>query len=1075
MSRFSVLFLGLLAMACLTLPAQEPSPANDWENPAVQHVGTEAPFATFRAYPTAAEALAGKPSPFYESLNGDWRFHWVPKPADRPADFWKSDFDDSSWKTIPVPSNVEIQGYGIPIYTNVPYPWKEKNPPFIPHDNNPASSYRRTFTLPSDWQGREVFLTFDGVNSFFYLWVNGRKLGFSKDSRTPATFRLTDVVKPGENVVAVEVYRWNDGSYLEDQDFWRLSGIFRDVTVWSAPKVRIRDFEVRTPLDAEYRNASLDLAVWVKNETAKPQDVAVKGELKDPSGKVVWSGVVGQAGVNPGEEARIAASQPVADPLKWSAEIPNLYTLVLSLEQGGKVVEAVPWRVGFRSTEVRDGHFLVNGKPVLIRGVNRHEHDPDLGQVVTRERMIQDITLMKQNNINAVRGSHYPNVPEWYNLCDQYGLYVVDEVNIESHAFGAYAGNLLAQSPDWTAAHMDRTRRMLERDKNHACIVIWSLGNEAGQGDNFKTTYAWLKQRDTRPVQYEGAWTLEYTDIVCPMYPYPGPMMNYENDASQQRPYIMCEYLHAMGNSCGDMQVYWDPIYKGARRLQGGFIWDWVDQGIRTPVPASGKIEQIENPRSLPLDPRLGTFWAYGGTFGPPGTPTDGNGVADGLVDADRVPQPELNEVRKVYQPIQFKVIDAARGEVEIKNWNDFLSSGDWLDASWSLVSEGRIIQSGKLADFSLAPREAKTVRIPFQPFTPVPGAEYFLEVSFTLKADQSWARAGHEVAWEQFELPVSVAMEIKPAAGAPLEVAESPEAVMVTGEGFSATFSPKTGLLVSLKEGASELLESPLQPFFWRAPNDNDRANDMVNSLGVWRKAHESWQLQHLAVSRTGDGSVEIAADGTIQAVSSPYHLKWTVYPDASIEVAASFTPGTETKVPQLPRFGMQTTLRPGYEQITWLGKGPHETYWDRQDARVGLYSGTVTGQACYYIKPGETGNKVGVRWIALTDPKGRGLLAVGQPFLSANALHHTTEDLFNDKIHSNSYPYQLPKRDAITLDLDWNQRGLGGINSWGATASPQFLLEPKPYSYSYRLKLLKGGEDLASLARTLRRETTP
>ncbi|HTJ78180.1 MAG TPA: glycoside hydrolase family 2 TIM barrel-domain containing protein [Rariglobus sp.] len=1047
-----------------------PSSTPEWQNPAALHEGTELPFATGNTFPDARAAVAkDATSPFYRSLNGEWKFQWVSKPADRPLDFWRVDFNDTDWKTIPVPSNVEVQGYGIPIYTNIRYPWKKAEPPLIPDDFNAVSSYRKTFTVPKNWAGREVFLTFDGVNSFFYLWINGTKVGFSKDSRTPATFRITSYLKPGDNVIAAQVFRWNDGSYLEDQDFWRLSGIFRDVTLWSAPATHVRDFQVRTPLDAAYHDAILDLTAWVKNYSTQPRDISVEAALLDPSGNRVWLGPVGHALLDANGEAELHVTQPVANPLKWSAETPNLYTLVLiQRDASGRVIEAVPSRIGFRTSEIKDGQLLVNGKPVLIRGVNRHEWNPDLGQVMTRELMIEDIVLMKQNNINAVRTCHYPNVPEWYALCDEYGLYLVDEANIESHGMG-FGDNSLSKKPAWGPAHLDRTVRMVERDKNHPSVIVWSLGNEAGFGVNFEQDYTWIKQRDpSRPVQYEPAGENAFTDIVTHMYASPESAIRYDKDPSKNRPFIQCEYAHAMGNSTGDMWSYWRPIYAGAKHLQGGYIWDWVDQGLRTPVPASLKVEPLENPRSIPLDPKLGTFFAYGGTFGPKDIASDGNFCANGLVNADRVPHPGLAEVKHIYQPIQIAAANLAADEVELQNWNDFLPAEAWLNARWSLVCEGRTLQSGALADLALAPREHKKIHVPVKSFTPIPGAEYFLELSFTLKTDTAWAKAGHEVAWEQFLLPVSAPVAASAKRPPALKITDANGSITFAGPGFEGVIDRSSGLLSSLKTAGQELLDAPLRPDFWRAPVDNDRGNKMPERLGLWRKAHETFQARQVTVASVDAGTLKVTVDGVIAAASdSPYQLVWTITGDGSIGVSASFTPAPDSKLPELPRFGMQTTLRAGYEHLTWLGKGPQETYWDRQDARVGLYSGSVRDQAFPYIKPGETGNKEGVRWIALTDPKGRGLLAIGDPLLSANALNYTTDDLFCATQHENCYPYQLPIRDTVTLNLDLQQRGLGGDTSWGAMPHTPFQLKAMPYAYAYRLQVLHGGEDLPALAR--------
>ncbi|HEY8996074.1 MAG TPA: glycoside hydrolase family 2 TIM barrel-domain containing protein [Lacunisphaera sp.] len=1079
-----IAFFGIMPAFLVAAPAE--SGGVPWQDPSALHEGTEAPSATMTIFanPDAARTMDRSRSPFVVSLNGQWKYHWSATPAERVPEFWRADFNDSAWNTIRVPSNPEVEGYGIPIYTNITYPWKPATPPFIPTDAlNHVSSYRRAFTVPAGWAGREIFLTFDGVNSFFTLWLNGVKLGFSKDSRTPATFRLTPHLRPGENQLAVEVIRWCDGSYLEDQDFWRLSGIFRDVTLWSTPPVHLRDFFVQTKLDAAYRDAQLDLAVELKNYSAAAQATAIEAALLDSTGRTVLAEKLPVTTTPADGTASVRVSLPVANPLKWSAETPHLYMLLLTTKDAqDRVLEVIPWRIGFRSTEIKNGQLLINGQPTLFRGVNRHEWDPDLGQVVTRERMIEDIRLMKQNNVNAVRTCHYPNVPEWYALCDEFGLYVIDEANIESHGMG-YDEKTLAKNPLFADAHLDRTIRMFERDKNHASVVAWSLGNEAGAGENFARTYAWLKAHDaTRPVQYESDRSFAVSDVVCPMYPSPESVHVYAA-LPREKPFIMCEYAHAMGNSTGGIWAYWRPIYDGAPQLQGGFIWDWVDQGLRTPIPASRKIERLDNPKSLPLDPQLGTFFAYGGTFGPAGVASDGNFCANGLVSADRTPHPGLAEVKKVYQPIQLRAVDLARGVIEIKNWNDFLPAEAWLDADWRVVSEGTVIQEGRISPLNIPPRGFEQLGLPLSPIVAIHGAEYFLEVSFKLKADTPWAKAGHEVAWEQFKLPGSWntgPMTVTTPSLAhlpPLAVQHSDDRIVVSGDGFRAAFSEKTGFLVSLGSGGTELLAAPLTPHFWRAPVDNDRGNHMAEpstnprqrSPLVWRTAHEQWSATSVTVRERGGHAVEIAVTGAYPDLGQQM-ISWTVLASGDIEVATTWQPPRENALrpPESPRFGMQTTLREGFDDLTWLGKGPQETYWDRQDARVGLYRGKVAAQYFDYIKPQETGNKEAVRWLALTDAAGRGLLAIGEPLLSANALHYTTEDLFCASQHENFYRYLMPDRKTVTLNLDLKQRGLGGDDSWGALPHGDYRLAAVwPTSYRYRLHVLHGGEDLAAVAR--------
>jgi beta-galactosidase len=1077
---------GLAFLAVLPQHAfsQDASKRPEWADETRLHAGTVEPFATMDLYPDEETAMAAEAGERVHksrlSLNGQWKFHWVDVPEKCVDGFWKTDFDDSQWGMIPVPSNVELEGYGYPIYTNVVYPWRECTPPNIPGGYNPVSHYRRTFSVPKDWTGDEVYLTFDGVNSFFYLWINGEKIGFSKDSRTPATFDVTKYLHPGENLMAVQVFRWNDGSYLEDQDFWRLSGIFRNVYLWSAPKIHLRDYEVQTRIDDDYAGATLRVLADVQNLSGADGAYQVTARLLSPNGTEMASFAADYEQVARGSESKVVLERRLTpSPALWSAETPVLYTLLISLhDKEDNVLETIRAKVGFRSTEVRDGQLLVNGQPVLIRGVNRHEWDPVTGQVMTRERMVEDILLMKRNNINAVRTCHYPNVPEWYSLCDEYGLYVVDEANVECHAYMQ-----LSSEPSWQAAYMDRTRRMVERDKNHPSVIIWSLGNESGMGDNLRSTYVWLKERDpSRPVQYEGDRSTEISDIVCPMYSWLDTVKNY-GSLPRPKPFIMVEYAHAMGNSCGGFKEYWEPIYNGAAQLQGGFIWDWVDQGLRTPVPEGRGVVEMENPKSVPYNPTLGYFFAYGGTFGPKGVTSDGDFCCNGLVSADRKPHPSLDEVSRVYQPIQMRAGNLLNYEVEITNWNDFTDLKDWLVGSWTLLENGRPIQQGGIEEFTLGPRETRTLEFPVEaPQNAQPGAEYILDVSFRLKHDMPWAPAGYEVAWDQFPL---VALEQPEDAAAdyssalPLTLAQSPDLYVVSGDGFSVAVSRKSGLITSIRSGDTELLEAPLGPNFWRAPTDNDRGNRMVDTtpsrdswhpagVGTWRKAHESWKVMQVDAEKLPDGSIRISVDGGMTEPQCSLSLSWTVTPVGGIEVEESFLPSNAGLLPELPRFGMMTTLKPGFDNLRWYGKGPQETYWDRQTARVGLYVGKVAEQYCTdYVMPQESGNKEDVRWLTVTNKSGAGLRIVGRPRVSVNALNHTDDDLFYPSQMGNYYPYQLPNRDTTTLHIDLHQRGVGAADSWGARAWPQYLLDAMPLIFNYHLEILKAGNASTSIWR--------
>lgn len=1056
----------------------------DWSNQQAVSEGLESPAAPATIFADEESALRSyrQDSPFHITLNGEWRFHWTPNPGQRPMEFWKPGFDDSKWSLIPVPSNVELEGYGVPIYTNVPYPWKSRTPPVIPPEQNSVCHYRQSFRLPKNWKNREVFLCFEGAGSFLSVWLNGRKLGFSKDGRTPATFRITDHLKAGENLIAVEVFRWNDGSYLEDQDMWRLSGIFRDVHLWSSPRTHIRDFEILSTPSPDGKEARVCVKVEMRNlnrQTAS--NFRLEVALRSPEGDEIFRTLHHLPSIPTGGVHTEEVTHTVDNPQLWSAETPRLYPLTISLKDGEKTVQATSWKVGLRSVQTTEGRLLVNGHAVLIRGVNRHEFDPDLGYVTTRQRMIEDITLMKRHNFNAVRTSHYPNCSEWYALCDEYGLYVVDEANIESHGMG-YGEESLAHDVSWGPAHLDRLRRMVERDKNHPCVIIWSLGNEAGMGENFRMLYHWVKRRDpSRPVQYEGDPGGTVTDIVCPMYPPPDRVLNYSS-TQREKPLIMCEYVHAMGNSAGAIEAYWRPIYDGAPHLQGGFIWDWVDQGLRAPVPASRTIVEMDGPKTLPVIPKLGTFYAYGGTFGSPDTfPSDGNFSGNGLVSPDRQPHPALFEVKKILQPIQIQAVNlqTTAPVIRLSNWADFQNAGEWLTGQWSLVADGMIKQTAVLEDLDLAPRQSVEIAIPLRPFDREPGVEYFIEVSLQLSRETHWAPKGWEVAWEQMALPQRPVVPTIHASvsGDAIKVVRTYAHISLECGAFTVAVSRKTGFLDSLKSGHVELLDSSLSPHFWRAPTDNDRGSGMAgstqpalktNDATIWRHAHLGITATSVAVRRTRSGAVQVDAEIQIPAVGSSGRLRWSIYQAGEILVDFFFYP-TQRDLPNLPRFGMQTVLRTGFDRIEWLGKGPHETYWDRQAARIGHYRGKVSEQFYPYLKPQESGNKEGVRWLTLTNSQGRGLLAVGLPLLSANALHHTTEDLTWTGFKDNFYPYQLPRRDTITLNLDWKQQGLGGIDSWSSLPAPEYRIFPWPMVHSFGLKVLQGGEDARTLGRTV------
>lgn len=1017
--------------------------APDWENEQVVGENKEPARTTSFFFPDAQSAAKAPPeeSPWLQSLDGEWKFHWSPDPASRPVDFYKTEFDVSGWDEIPVPSNWQVHGYGVPLYTNITYPFK-KDPPRVTGEppkeftsysqRNPVGSYRRTFSVPEGWGGRQVFLQFDGVDSAFYLWVNGKKVGYSEDSRTPALFNVTGFLKDGENVLAVEVYRYSDGSYLEDQDYWRLSGIFRSVHLWSAAELHLRDFFFHADLDEDYRDATVTVDLEVMNYAAEPRKCSVEAAILDSSGKAVAQLAPARLTI-PSEcsSQRTPAPVVVKNPDKWTAETPNLYTLVLALrDDAGNVISATSHRVGFRKVEVRGGQLLVNGQAIDLKGVNRHEHHPASAHAVPRESMIEDIVLMKRFNINAVRTSHYPNDPRWYALCDEYGLYVVDEANIESHGMG-YGEESLAKNPAWRQAHLDRTQRMVERDKNHPSIIIWSLGNEAGNGVNFEATYDWTRQRDpSRPVQYERAGLDRNTDIFCPMYMPIEQMLEYAAKP-QQRPLIQCEYAHAMGNSVGNLQDYWDAI-ESHRQLQGGFIWDWVDQGLLADVPEGSKTGSKK-------------YFAYGGDFGD--VPNDTNFCCNGLVQPDRAPNPHLYEVGKVYQSIKVAPVDMAAGRVRVTNKYYFLNL-DRFNAAWILRHDGRESASGSLGRLDVAPRQSKEVAIDL-PALEGQG-EWLLTVSFTLAEAASWAPAGHRVAWDQLELPASKRPALSAEAGGKLEITQDADSLTVRGGGFSVAFGKKTGEMVSFKFAGRELLAAPLAPNFWKVPNDNQYRSSYLKTVAPWRSAAADRQLKRFETEAVSDGAVSVLAEAKLPLANSLLRTRYLVRGDGSVTVSFQYEPG-EGKPPLIPKVGMTTSVSSRFGNVAWYGRGPQETYWDRKTGgEIAIHHATVEEMIHPYCRAQDTGNRSDVRWLTLTDSSGAGLrITAGKEVINFAVWPFTMADL-----EAATHSYQLPRRDALTVNIDHQLHGVGGDNSWGALTHPQYTLPgDKPYEYSFTL----------------------
>jgi len=1015
----------------------------DWENELVVARNKEPVHATLMPFDDPRQALKSRrdESPFHRSLNGKWRFKWVSEPAKRPMDFFQPGITVADWNEIDVPSNWEMRGYGTPIYTNIRYPF-QKEPPRVTSEppkeftsfkeRVPVGSYRRTFTIPRDWKGREVFVCFDGVASAFYLWINGQMVGYSEDSRTPAEFDITKYLQPGENVIAAQVFRWSDGSYLEDQDFWRMSGIFRDVYLWSAPAVHMRDFEVRTRLDDSYRNARLEIDADVVTYGGASVSHTIDAELLDAGGNA--TPVKAHASASAAGKVQLAAD--VVNPLKWSAEQPNLYTLLLTLRDSrGKVTEVYRQRIGFKAVEIKGGQLLVNGQPIYVKGVNRHEHDPENGQHVTREMMVKDIELMKQHNVNTMRTCHYPNVPEWYDLCDELGLYIIDEANIESHGMG-YGKESLAKAPSWETAHMARTKAVVERDKNHACVIIWSLGNEAGNGVNFYKTYDWIKQRDpSRPVQYEQAGQDRNTDIYCPMYARIGNMIDYAKK-NPSRPLIQCEYDHSMGNSTGNLQDYWDAI-ESHPALQGGCIWDWVDQGLRRPVPKTAT--NTAWPHRW--------FWAYGGDFGD--RPTDWDFNCNGLIAADRNPHPTLLEVKKVYQNIKVQPVDLPAGRIRVQN-KYFFTSLDEFDAAWELTDGGRVVRSGKLGRLDIAPRQTKELTLPGW-IAEQTGGDHLVKVTFALAAKKSWAPKGHVVAWDQLPLSdrvpspaaVDAASFPKPA------LQESADGVTIQGRDFSVRIGRASGAIESYRLGGRELIASPLVPNFWRAPTANDHGNHMPQWGGVWREAAAKRTVASLRSEPQPAGAVHVTAAMTIPAADTTATYAYTIYGNGVVEIAVTIDP-KGGKLPVIPRIGMQMEMPGAFDRVAWYGRGPHENYWDRKTgAAVGVYHARVADMPYQYVRPGESGQRTDIRWATFTNSKGAGFKVTGFPVFEMSAWPYRQGD-----IEGIAHPYQIPHRDNVTVSLDYHQMGVGGDDSWGARTHPEYTL-PANQNYEYTLRI--------------------
>ena len=1043
MKRFN-LFL-IISLACTTIQANTP----EWENPEIFAINKEATRATALPYSNEQQAIADiySASPYYRLLDGTWKFNWQKKPADKPEGFYREGYDVSKWDNIPVPGNWELLGFGVPIYTNITYP-HPKNPPYIAHDDNPVGCYVRDFEIPQSWDGRRVYLHFESGLAAMYIWINGQYAGYSEVTKSPAEFDITPYIRQGKNRVAIEGYRWSDGSYLEDQDFWRLSGFDRSIYLYSTDHVRIRDFFVKSDLDAAYKNGLFSLDVSVKNHLKNDQKVQLAVQLLDKNGKQVFS-KKNSVAVAAETETQTSFSQKINTPELWSNETPYLYTLLLTLsDEKGNIIETTSCKTGFRKVEIKNAQLLVNGKPVLVRGVNLHEHHPVTGHVMTEDIMRRDIALMKQHNINAVRASHYPQPALWYKLCDEYGLLLCNEANVEIHGMGSawrgvleHTENHPAYLPEWAAAINDRIVRMLERDKNHPSVIIWSMGNECGNGPVFYEAYKWLKERDnTRLVQFEQAGENENTDIVCPMYPDIEEIKEYAARTNVARPYIMCEYAHAMGNSTGNFQEYFD-IIATSPHMQGGFIWEWLNHVIKA-KDDSGR-----------------DYWAYGGDIGGYQYTHDQNFCADGLVGADRKPHPGLHEVKKVYQDILFHAKDLSKGIFTIESRFHYTDLKKY-DFKWELIKNGRKVAVGDL-QISQPPLTKKDVTIALPAIRTVikkeAGQEYFLNIFAYTREATEMIPARHEIAREQFAFPVNdyFAANSDKAGGTIEIVDENDNSICFKTGDITIGFNKQNGMLTEYSYRNRWLLSDGPQPDFWRAPTDNDYGNRMPEVCNVWRVAGKNKTLKNFRTEKSGNEYI-IRTEYELNDVSSPYNVTYTVSANGNIKVIVSWKAGRQG-LPEMPRFGMQMRLPSEFTTFTYYGRGPWENYIDRKTSSfIGIYNSSVAEQQFDYFRPQENGNKTDVRWLTLTNKEGLGILITGLQPLSVKAAHNTADDLDFGITKKNSHPKDVTPQKDIFLNVDFLQRGVAGNDSWGAFPLWIYRLWNDSYEYGYEMSVL-------------------
>lgn len=1031
------LLILLAATLSISFNAQKNVP--DWENPEVFAVNKEVTRATSLPYPSAELAITDNysQSPYYQLLDGMWKFHWVPKVAEIPDGFYREDYDISKWASIPVPGNWEFNGYGVPMYVNVGYGFP-KNPPHIDREDSPSAAYRHEFNIPDKWDGRKVFIHFEAGTNSMYLWVNGQKVGYTQNAKSPAEFDITKYIRKGKNTLACEVHKFSDGYYLEDQDMWRLGGINRSVYLYSTAQTRIMDFFAHPDLDKNYKNGVFSVDVKLMNYGTSAQDQTVEVAIVDKAGKKVFNKSQ-KSNIPAGNASEVSLAGSVSSPLKWTAETPNLYTMLITLKDSkGNVVEATSHKIGFRKIEIKDGQVFINGKKIYFKGVNLHEFNTNNGNVVTRKEMERNIQLMKELNINAVRTSHYPQQPLWYKLCDQYGLYLVDEANQESHGLGYGAANV-SNLPEWHAAHMDRIIRLVERDKNHASVIFWSLGNESGNGKAFFDTYDWAKARDnSRPVQYEPAGRLNdrNTDVICHMYPSWGSMVR---DAAQDlgKPYILCEYAHAMGNSMGNFKEYWD-LMRSSKNMQGGFIWEWYNHGY----PAH--------------DDQGRFYWAYGGDLKGYNKQNDGNFCMDGMISPDQNYIPHTHIVKKVYQNILFEAKDLDNGLITVINDFKFTDLTDKnYSYKWVLLKNGEKDSEGTFS--AIVPADTrKDVKLSLPKITPQPGTEYYLQIYAYSNEDAPFVPAGFEVAKEEFAFGSNDYFVQTMTEGYQITLDEKDNNIIVKAGSAAYEFSREGRGLMNVTNDGRRVFNDLPRLNFWRAPTDNDFGAWEQYNLNVWNGAgiNVNWIFKSI---KKENGHVTVSYQAKLKGVEALVDVSYTVAPIGTLTVSANYK-AQSNDLPEMMRFGMMMTLPKEYNNFTWYGRGPWENYVDRNgDTFMGIWNGKVEEQAFAYYRPQETGNKTDVRWLTLKNAAGKGIRISGAQPLSVSATNNRPEDLDPGMTKKQQHASDVLPRNEVVLCVDLFQRGVAGRDSWGAKPFDQYRFRDKEYSYSYTVDLIK------------------